>query len=354
MSILDFSQREGLSKKEDYVLGIDEAGRGPVMGPMVYGACWCPCSKEDQLRPLGVNDSKQLTPAKRDSLYSFLTTSDYTPFALRNVTAEEISTSMLRREKISLNQTSHAAAVSLIFFALENGFSIKKVFVDTVGDPDKYREHFERVFDDYPQIEFVVTKKADSKFPIVGAASICAKVFRDREIEKIVGESCEDKCSGYPSDAATRRWLLRHLDPVFGWSEVVRFSWGTCREYIDKGNRCGGVVVSWPSVEDPWEEEGEGNTQKKKKDWKGGKDGDGRSFGVKDVKGGKRGKKNIPLGKGQTSLLSMFSMKRGRKEGGGGSGEDEKSEMDQIAFLRNKRPKFISDRGLENSQHLLG
>jgi ribonuclease H2 subunit A len=76
--------------------------------------------------------------------------------------------------KYNLNSISHDAAASLVRATLERGVPLKEVYVDTVGPPEKYRLKLEQLF---PTLHFVVTKKADSLYPIVSAASICAKVF---------------------------------------------------------------------------------------------------------------------------------------------------------------------------------
>jgi ribonuclease H2 subunit A len=72
-----------------------------------------------------------------------------------------------------LNKISHDTAMDLIRSAINDGYSIKEVFVDTVGDPRKYTDKLKKEF---PGIEFTVASKADSKFPVVSAASIVAKV----------------------------------------------------------------------------------------------------------------------------------------------------------------------------------
>ena len=63
-----FSNIPDVCKNEPCVLGIDEAGRGPVLGPMVYGIAFCPISKNQELKDLGVDDSKALTEEKREEL----------------------------------------------------------------------------------------------------------------------------------------------------------------------------------------------------------------------------------------------------------------------------------------------
>lgn len=94
--------------------------------------------------------------------------------------------------------------------------------------------------DAYPHVKFVVAEKADSKYPVVGAASICAKVTRDQEIknnkmvEPLILSSVTG--SGYPSDPATKKWLQDVFDPVFGYPSNVRFSWSTIEKIFHDRN----------------------------------------------------------------------------------------------------------------------
>uniref|UniRef100_A0A663F3N7 Ribonuclease n=1 Tax=Aquila chrysaetos chrysaetos TaxID=223781 RepID=A0A663F3N7_AQUCH len=122
------------------------------------------------------------------------------------------------------------------------------VFVDTVGPAEKYEAKLRQRF---PGLEVTVRPKADGLFPVVSAASICAKVARDRAVKhwKFV-EDLEDidrdYGSGYPNDPKTKEWLRRHLEPVFGFPQFVRFSWGTAQELLQRR----GVPIKWAD-EDP-------------------------------------------------------------------------------------------------------
>ena len=78
-----FSDIPDVCKSEPCVLGIDEAGRGPVLGPMVYGISFCPLSKNQDLKELGVDDSKALTEEKREELLEKLhKNNDYIGYAI--------------------------------------------------------------------------------------------------------------------------------------------------------------------------------------------------------------------------------------------------------------------------------
>lgn len=231
------------SSTEEYVLGIDEAGRGPVLGPMVYGGAWCTVSFEKQLRDrFGVNDSKQLTEESRESIFHSMLhdpANRHVGCAVRVLSPSYLSAEMLAPDRLSLNELSFRAAFRLLRTALDSGVRVTKVFVDTVGDPDKYRKKWQDEF--WPanaEIEFVVSKKADSLFPIVGAASIVAKVVRDAIVKAwpfIEGIETDTKGvgSGYPGDPATKSWLQRNGDRVFGFPSIVRFSWQTTKTLLD-------------------------------------------------------------------------------------------------------------------------
>lgn len=90
-----------------------------------------------------------------------------------------------------------------------------QVYVDTVGDPERYQARLAR---EIPGVAFTVCPKADSIYPIVSAASIAAKVTRDEMQAGIAGEGG----SGYPGDAVTREWLQERTSPVFGLPPDVR------------------------------------------------------------------------------------------------------------------------------------
>lgn len=126
----------------------------------------------------------------------------------------------------------------------------------------------------FPSLKITVENKADSKFPIVSAASICAKVIffkilemfhffllqwliykiyyinynkvnRDYLIQnwKFIEnkEFLGEKGSGYPNDPKTKEWIKNHCDKVFGFPGLVRFSWSTCENYLLEN----GYTVNW-------------------------------------------------------------------------------------------------------------
>ncbi|XP_059143732.1 ribonuclease H2 subunit A-like [Physella acuta] len=231
-------------KNEPCWLGIDEAGRGPVLGPMVYGTCYSPISDKERFSDLKFADSKVLSEEQRESIFSKMNESlDILGWMVEILSPAYISKSMLRRYKYNLNALSHDCAIGLIKRVLERGVNVTEVYVDTVGDPTKYQTKLKEIF---PNIDVTVSKKADSLFPIVSAASICAKVARDQAVknwvfmEQISLEE-PDYGSGYPGDPKTKKFLEQSFDKVFGFPSFVRFSWSTASLIMDKD----GVAVRW-------------------------------------------------------------------------------------------------------------
>lgn len=189
-------------EKQDCIMGIDEAGRGPVLGAMVrgvqrvrsaggeippnqpvccaahsqvYGAAWCPIDRKDDLAALGFADSKQLTAEQRQKLLVKIQTSQYIGHSFNVISPEFMSHHMLRRQKYNLNAISHDSAIALIQQALDRGVNLVHVYLDTVGDSNKYETLLRSVFRD---VQFTVSKKADSLFPVGMLALVLLCVFR--------------------------------------------------------------------------------------------------------------------------------------------------------------------------------
>ncbi|TMW62684.1 hypothetical protein Poli38472_005302 [Pythium oligandrum] len=225
------------------MIGIDEAGRGPVMGPMVYGAAYWPVDENDAMSALGFDDSKALSMETREALFEKMKANDRLGWMVRLISAAEISNKM-QRQTSNLNEISRKAAIQLIKEIQAKGVKVKQVFVDTVGDPTWYENYLTKYFNG--TIEFRVAKKADSLFKVVSAASIAAKVTRDRSITEWNWEApsltlSKEFGSGYPSDPRTKTWLTENMDPVFAFPNIVRFSWGTIEPFLGKA-----VPVDWP------------------------------------------------------------------------------------------------------------
>jgi ribonuclease H2 subunit A len=223
------------------LLGVDEAGRGPVIGPMVYGCAFAPIDTD--FKSYGFADSKQLNPDQRDQLFSLIKASEQIGYITHALSAEELSTKMLRKNKYNLNAISHDTCAGLIRRALERGVVVTEVYIDTVGDPEKYQQKLQYIF---PGIKVTVAKKADSLYPIVSAASICAKVTRDLLVQAIPADDVPVG-SGYPADERSVKYLESIFHPVLGFNDYVRYSWSTVDEMIKTK---GGVDFVWHEEND--------------------------------------------------------------------------------------------------------
>lgn len=236
---------------KDYpcVIGIDEAGRGPVLGPMVYGIACCPCKDQELLKSLECADSKSLTEEKRDNIFTKLCENSQTiGWAVEVISPNKICNNMLSRTKHSLNAVSMDSAIKLIKALEAAGVNIEHIYVDTVGKPEKYEAYLLSIFDNY---KITVAKKADSLYPVVSAASIYAKVVRDHSLQCWKFKEhleLKDKNfgSGYPGDPDTKRFLKENCDPVFGFPQLVRFSWSTASNVLDEL----AYNVEWENIEE--------------------------------------------------------------------------------------------------------
>ncbi|GKY95047.1 hypothetical protein MPSEU_000469000 [Mayamaea pseudoterrestris] len=224
--------------RDGVILGIDEAGRGSVLGPMIYGAAYWHPSVASSI-PKDFNDSKQLSEDKRASLLKkILYETPAIGFAVRVIHASEIARNMLRPAPYNLNQMSHDAAIEMIRRLLVAGVRIDTCYIDTVGNPQSYAR---RLQGEFPGLTFVVESKADAKYPPCSAASVVAKNVRDRMTSSwkfSEGESLSASTafgSGYPSDPTCKFWMLNHQKcKIFGFPDVVRFSWGPAKKLLEE------------------------------------------------------------------------------------------------------------------------
>jgi len=201
------------------ICGIDEVGRGPVLGPLVVcGVC---VRSDAGLRKLGVRDSKKLTPARRELLEPDIR-------RLARIELIELSASQIdaMREVMTLNEIE-AHAFSAIIERLEPDIA----YVDA-ADPDE--EKFARMLraDLNTQIRIMSKHRADDTYPVVSAASIVAKVHRDARIRQIEHEIGEPIGSGYASDPDTISFLNRWLDSHDSLPPHARKSWRTAQNIM--------------------------------------------------------------------------------------------------------------------------
>lgn len=204
---------------------------------MVYGIAVCCNNEATTLETLECADSKALNEEKRDEIFTEMLKCPKLAWGVEIISPKTICNNMLQRSKYSLNEISMDSAIGLIKAVEERGVNITHIYVDTVGPPEKYQAYLSRLF---PKYDITVAKKADSTYGIVSAASICAKVTRDHalkvwECEELADVSHnKDFGSGYPSDPVTKQFLKDNCDPVFGFPNLVRFSWSTAAALLEQ------------------------------------------------------------------------------------------------------------------------
>ncbi len=204
---------------DNVILGIDEAGRGPVIGPMVIAGVIL-----EQI-PEGVKDSKELTKQERELLFNEICKSsvEYNYIIIPPWEIDE------RRRIMSLNELE-ALKIAELIQSFEN--SPKEVIVDS---PDIIADQFALRIKKYLRepVKIKTEHKADKRYPVVSAASIIAKVIRDREIEKL--EKQYGKIgTGYPHDEDTLNFIERWIEEHGELPAFARKTWWTSIRLLDK------------------------------------------------------------------------------------------------------------------------
>jgi len=206
------------------LIGIDDAGRGPVIGPMILAGILIDKKDEPLLKELGVKDSKKLTPEKRQEIVTHLKKYKY---HVEFTSAEEIDS----RTKIGINLNKiEAIKAANIINALTKELNEKvKVVIDC---PSPNTKAWKGTVTGYLSkqslevIELFCEHKADVNHLSCSAASIIAKTTRDNEVEKIKQEIGIDFGSGYCSDPLTCKFLQEH-SKQFEEKGIIRKSWDT-------------------------------------------------------------------------------------------------------------------------------
>ena len=209
------------------IAGIEEAGRGCVIGPMVMCIAVIDDNLIEDLLIYGVKDSKQLTPKRRTEIFEKLIQSlDY---EICIISPDEID-KCLESQYTNLNWLEAEVSAKLAKKMLKR-CNIDKIIIDCPSNnTDAYKEFFLNLLD--KKIDVIAEHKADVNYPIVSAASIIAKVIRDREIENIKKILDVPLGSGYTSDPLTIKFLKEYYLRNKSFPNFVRKSWKTINRII--------------------------------------------------------------------------------------------------------------------------
>jgi ribonuclease HII len=197
------------------ICGVDEAGKGPVIGPMVVAAVSVNNAKI--IENIGFKDSKLLTPQKRKELFELIQ-KDYT-YAIEIIKPKTIDE---YRKKNKLNVLNRKAFEKLI-----SKLNPNIAYVDAADvNEDRFGKEIKNNLTNEKDTDVISMHKADTKIPVVAAASIVAKETREREIMKLK-EKIGDFGSGYPSDPKTIKFLKSYFHENSKWPSGTRKSWKT-------------------------------------------------------------------------------------------------------------------------------
>jgi ribonuclease HII len=204
------------------VAGVEEAGRGPVIGPLVMCGVLVEEKDEAKLKSLGAKDSKLLTPRTRELLFEQIAAM-VKQYEVIIVSPQEIDNA-LRDPNLNLNKLE-AIHSAKILDKLKPGRALLDCPSNNPKEYTAYlRQHLEN-----KKMKIIAEHKADVKYTVVSAASIIAKVTRDREIEKIKERIGVDFGSGYPSDEKTQLFLKKNWDKH---PEIFRKTWASYKNVM--------------------------------------------------------------------------------------------------------------------------
>ena len=208
------------------VAGVDDAGRGPIIGPLVIAGVLLPEEEVKELVAMGVKDSKMLTPLRRTELARKIK-SKVGKVCVREVQPKEIDEVVLHGTKLRKLNFLEAKVMAAVISELRPN----RAYVDASDvDEERYGETIREFLPtDMKQIRITSEHHADRTYPPVSAASIIAKVHRDEIIDQLHNEY-GDFGSGYITDPKTMNFLRGYRKHHDTFPVIVRLSWRTVKE----------------------------------------------------------------------------------------------------------------------------
>jgi len=208
------------------ILGIDDAGRGPVVGPMVLAGCLIDEKTEKEFKKLGVKDSKMLTAKRREFLAEEIRKKSE---MFEIVLAHPIEIDGTNSHGINLNKLEALKAAEIIN-KINKGFKELKVIIDCPSvSIFKWKDFLKTKIENLSNLTFVVEHKADKNYIAVSAASILAKSEREKEMDKLREKYGKEIGSGYCSDPLTCNFLEKHAKK-HEEDGIFRRTWSTWKK----------------------------------------------------------------------------------------------------------------------------
>ena len=205
-------------------IGIDDAGRGPVLGPMILAGVLINQQEEQTIKDWGAKDSKLLFPTKRKKISNQIKKQFEHHI--------EISTPKEIDDHKNLNLLEAEKAAKIINRLTKNLNEKVQVIIDCPSvNIQSWTNDVQRLIDKPENINLKCEHKADLHHPIVSAASIIAKERREDEIYKLKLRFKTDFGSGYPADPKTKEFITKNFNNP-KYKPLIRFSWNTVKKLI--------------------------------------------------------------------------------------------------------------------------
>jgi ribonuclease HII len=208
------------------IAGVDDAGRGAILGPLVIAGVSVKEDKLEQLIKIGVKDSKLLSPNRRGNLYPQIM-NIVDNVAVVKLKPEQIDEYVLKGKKYKKLNYLEALSMAKVIEPLD----AEIVYVDASDvNVDRFKQDILGVLQ--RKVEIISVHHADRIYPIVSAASIIAKVNRDKEIFDL-SQKFGDLGSGYPADDRTVKFLEQWLRKYGDMPPFARKSWKTVKKLLN-------------------------------------------------------------------------------------------------------------------------
>jgi ribonuclease HII len=208
---------------DEFILGVDEAGKGPVIGSLVIAGCIITRETEKKLRKLGVKDSKKLTAKRRDFLVEEVKKMAVA-YEIISISANEIDEHQEQGTKLN---EMEAIVCADIINKLNDGTKKLSIIVDCPSvSPEKWKDFLKSKINNLSNLNISCEHKADSNHICVAAASILAKDERERQMKELRKEFGEEMGSGYCSDFNTQRFLQKYAS-TYKDKGIFRKCWST-------------------------------------------------------------------------------------------------------------------------------
>ena len=206
------------------ICGVDEAGRGSMIGPLVISGVTIDKKNVKKLKSIGVQDSKKLSPKTRELLYKKIIdiVDDY--YVVR-ISPKTIDQSVFKHKLNHLEAKNMSKVIKKL--------NPKVAYVDSC-DVD-YKRFGKEISSLTANSKIISRHHADSRFVVVAAASIIAKVSRDKSIHRL--KKNFDLGSGYPSDKNTVKSVKKLLSSKKKSYSFIRMSWKPVQKIINKNLR---------------------------------------------------------------------------------------------------------------------